>query len=111
MSVYDEVRGAPLYYVGFKDIGQPISILRELATRIRAAGAANDAEVAQHTLMAADIKRFLERSQEAAGIIAAAPAPPGAPIGDLGQDWLSSPIWCAFDESAPARSGTMNRPA
>lgn len=38
LSVYDEVRGAPLHYVGFKDIGQPTSVLRELTTRIRADG-------------------------------------------------------------------------
>ena len=38
LSVYDEVRGAPLRYVGFKDIGQPASVLRELATHIRADG-------------------------------------------------------------------------
>jgi hypothetical protein len=38
LSVYDEVRGAPLRYVGFKDIGQSASVLRELATRIRADG-------------------------------------------------------------------------
>ena len=34
LSVYDEVRGAPLHYVGFKDIGQPANVLRELTTRI-----------------------------------------------------------------------------
>jgi hypothetical protein len=77
--------------------------LQRLAARPIGAAGASDAEVAGRTLLAADIKRFLERSQEAAGIIAVAPAPPGAPIGDIGQDWLSSPTWCAWDESAPAR--------
>ena len=38
LSVYDEVRGAPLRYVGFKDIGQPAPVLRELTGRIRADG-------------------------------------------------------------------------
>jgi hypothetical protein len=77
--------------------------LQRLAARSIGAAGASDAEVAGRTLLAADIKRFLERSHEAAGIVAVAPAPPGAPIGDLGQDWLSSPTWCAWDDSAPAR--------
>ena len=80
--------------------------LGRLAARVRTVpGPAvnNDAEVAQRTLLAADIKRFLERSQEAAGVIPAAPAPPGAPIGDPGEDWLSAPAWCAWDDALPAR--------
>jgi hypothetical protein len=77
--------------------------LQRLAARPIGAAGAGDAEVAGRTLLAADIKRFLERSYDAAAIIAVAPAPPGAPIGDVGQDWLSSPTWCAWDESAPGR--------
>jgi hypothetical protein len=77
--------------------------LGRLAARLRAAPGTGDPEVAQRTLLAADIKRFLERSQEAAGLVAAAPAPPGAPIGDLGEDWLSPPTWCSWDEASPAR--------
>ena len=50
-----------------------------------------DADIAQHTLIAADIKRFLERPADAAKMLPAAPAPPGAPIGDLDQDWLARP--------------------
>jgi hypothetical protein len=38
LAVYDEVRGAPLRYVGFKDIGQSASVLEELAARIHADG-------------------------------------------------------------------------
>ena len=38
LSVYDEVRGALLRYVGFKDLGQSTSVLRELTTRIHADG-------------------------------------------------------------------------
>lgn len=37
-SVYDDVRDAALRYVGFKDIGQPASVLQELAARIRGDG-------------------------------------------------------------------------
>jgi hypothetical protein len=77
--------------------------LGRLATRLRAAAVASDVETAQRTLLAADIKRFLERSQEAAGVIPAAPAPPGAPIGDPGEDWLRTPAWCAWDDALPAR--------
>jgi hypothetical protein len=34
-AVYREVRAEPLRYVGFKDIGRPISVLRDLAATIR----------------------------------------------------------------------------
>ena len=38
LEVYDEVRDLPLRYVGFKDVGQPIATLTELARRIHADG-------------------------------------------------------------------------
>jgi hypothetical protein len=38
LDVYDQVRGAQLSWVGFKDIGVPIETLRELVRRIRADG-------------------------------------------------------------------------
>ncbi|MBP8274080.1 MAG: zinc-dependent metalloprotease, partial [Acidobacteria bacterium] len=77
--------------------------LQRLATRMRVSAGANDADLAARTLLAADIKRFLERGYEMAQLTgaAAAPAPPGAPIGDLGQSWLSAPAHCAFDDNAP----------
>ena len=34
-AVYRDVRAEPLRYVGFKDIGRPISVLRDLAAMIR----------------------------------------------------------------------------
>src|SRR5260221_2938652 len=71
--------------------------LQRLASRLRAETGKSDADLAQHTLLSADIKRFLERSSEAAAIIPAAPAPPGAPIGDSGQNWLAAPSWCGWD--------------
>jgi hypothetical protein len=77
--------------------------LQRLAARLRAEVGRTDADVAQHQLMAADIKRFLERPAETAAIIPPPPAPPGAPIGDLGQNWLATPTWCAWDDNAPAR--------
>jgi hypothetical protein len=72
--------------------------LQRLADRLRTTTGKTDADVASHTLLAADIKRFLERPYaEGARIIAPQPAPPGAPIGDTGQDWLRRPEWCVWD--------------
>ncbi len=75
--------------------------LQRLAARLRAAGAGkSEADVAQQTLLAADIKRFLERpSADPSKIVPAAAAPPGAPIGDPGQDWLARPAWCDLDDA------------
>ena len=50
----------------------------------------NAAERAQRDLLAADIKRFLERPADPIHPIYAPDAPPGAPIGgDPGMDWLA----------------------
>jgi len=76
--------------------------LQKLAARLRAETGKGEADQAQHTLLAADIKRFLERPAEVAKLMPASPAPPGAPIGDMGQDWLASPSWCAWDEAPSA---------
>jgi hypothetical protein len=78
--------------------------LQRLAARLRANGAAKgEADVAQHALLAADIKRFLERpSGDPAKIITPSPAPPGAPIGDIGQHWLARPVWCVWDDFEPS---------
>jgi hypothetical protein len=67
--------------------------LSQLSTRLKAAAGGTEADRAQHMLMAADIKRFLERPAEATRLVAAPEAPPGAPIGDMGNDWLASPPW------------------
>jgi hypothetical protein len=75
--------------------------LQKLADRIRDGGSKDEADVAQHTLLAADIKRFLERPAGPWMRLPAAPAPPGAPIGDLGQDWLARPARCAWDDVNP----------
>lgn len=78
--------------------------LQQLGDRLRGglAGKA-EADQAAQTLLAADIKRFLERpSGDPAKIINPSPAPPGAPIGDTGQDWLFAPPKCAWDDNDPA---------
>ena len=78
--------------------------LEQLAARLRGGSGQGEADQAAHTLLAADIKRFLERpSGDPAKIVPAAPAPPGAPIGDPGQDWLARPSWCDYDDADPGK--------
>jgi uncharacterized protein DUF4953/uncharacterized protein DUF5117 len=48
-------------------------------------------------LLAADIKRFLERPIEPLRTPTTYDAPPGAPIGDPGIDWLASVPWCNWE--------------
>ncbi|HEY3885988.1 MAG TPA: hypothetical protein VGL62_12310, partial [Vicinamibacterales bacterium] len=72
--------------------------LSRLATRLRSpAGAGStDGDRAQAALLAADIKRFLDRPAPTATIMPAPPQPPGAPIGDTGMDFLGLPYGCAW---------------
>jgi Met-zincin/Domain of unknown function (DUF5117) len=65
--------------------------LAKLATRLKAEAAKGEADSAQNALLAADIKRFLDRPAEPIKPQATADAPPGAPIGDEGMDWLARP--------------------
>lgn len=66
--------------------------LQRLAARLRAEVGRTEGDVAAHTLLAADIKRFLERpTADLQKVIPASAAPPGAPIGDLPQEWLARP--------------------
>jgi hypothetical protein len=68
--------------------------LQRLAARLRAQPGTGDAEIAHRALLASDIKRYLENPEEVTKlIVAAAPAPPGAPIGDMPMDWLAAPSW------------------
>src|SRR5437762_4647474 len=64
--------------------------LTKLAARLRTGVAKTEADGAQRSLIAADIKRFLERPMDPARPIplTAPDAPPGAPIGDMPFDWL-----------------------
>jgi hypothetical protein len=75
--------------------------LSRLATRFKAEPNATDADRAQHMLMAADIKRFLERPAEPTRLMPAPDAPPGAPIGDLGMDWLAPAPACGWTAAHP----------
>ena len=67
--------------------------LRALQTRMQG-GVAN----AHAQLVAADIKRFLERPMEPVRPVPPPQVPPGAPIGSLDEDWcgLTSPARSAF---------------
>jgi hypothetical protein len=66
--------------------------LKSLASGLNVTGTAGD-EQAHHTLLAADIKRFLERPAETMHVMPPPDAPPGAPIGDAGMDWLARPAY------------------
>ncbi len=66
--------------------------LQRLAARMRAEAGRTESDLAAHTLLAADIKRFLERpAADVQKVIPTSPAPPGAPIGDMPQEWLARP--------------------
>jgi hypothetical protein len=68
--------------------------LSKLANRLKTEASVGEAEQAQHQLLAADIKRFLDRPGDVARPIPAPESPPGAPIGDMPQDWLARPpMW------------------
>jgi hypothetical protein len=66
--------------------------LSKLAARLKSESSSSEAEQAQRALLAADIKRFIDRPAERLKPIVAADAPPGAPIGgDPGMGWLDRP--------------------
>lgn len=65
--------------------------LQRLADRIRVDGSKGEADIAQHTLLAADIERFLERPADTAVML------PAAPIGDYPQNWLARPGHCDWE--------------
>ena len=82
--------------------------LNRLAARAGTAtpgtGSQAESERAHRALLAADIKRFVERPMNdawSARFIPPSFAPPGAPIGDMGQDWLGRPPLCSWDEAKP----------
>ena len=77
--------------------GAPMAQVRAEASaalsRLQADGLPASGDEAANKLMAADIKRFLERPIEPIRTPTAFDAPPGAPIGDMPQDWLAAPPW------------------
>jgi hypothetical protein len=75
--------------------------LSKLADRLKGEGGGSEADQARHQLLAADIKRFLERPYEPTTLINPPPAPPGAPIGDTGMDWLAPVSTCTWSPEQP----------
>jgi hypothetical protein len=67
--------------------------LDKLGARLRGAAPQSESDQAQHRQLAADIKRFLDRPADTMRLMPAPDAPPGAPIGDSGMDWLARPNW------------------
>jgi hypothetical protein len=69
--------------------------LSKLAARLKVGAAKTEEDTAQRQLLAADIKRFLERPLDFTRPIPfpAPDAPPGAPIGEPAMDWLARPRW------------------
>jgi hypothetical protein len=66
--------------------------LQKLSARLKSSAAGNESDEAQNTLLASDIKRFLDRPDAPIRSIHAPDSPPGAPIGgDTGMDWLATP--------------------
>jgi len=62
-------------------------------------GTATGTDGIAQQLLSADIKRFLERPIDPIKTPATYDAPPGAPIGDGGMDWLAAPPWsCGWDD-------------
>ena len=62
--------------------------LQQRAQRLSATPSTNAGASAHAAMLASDIKRFLDRPYTPANRIDAPTAPPGAPIGDPGMDWL-----------------------
>ena len=76
--------------------------LAKLAALLKGEAAPAEAEQAQRALLAADIKRFLERPADPMRLMPAPEAPPGAPIGgDPGMDWLSPAPLCTWSAAHP----------
>jgi len=80
--------------------GSPMPQVRAIASAALSMISANrfsvnmsPGDTAAGTLMAADIKRFLERPLAPITLPSLPDAPPGAPIGDPGFSWLAPPPW------------------
>jgi hypothetical protein len=62
--------------------------LQQRQQRLGSVASASPASSAHASLLAADIKRFLDRPFAPATRTELPTAPPGAPIGDPGMEWL-----------------------
>ncbi|MDE3156837.1 MAG: zinc-dependent metalloprotease, partial [Acidobacteriota bacterium] len=75
--------------------------LSKLATRLKAATGGSEIDQAQNQMLAADITRFLNRPYAPIHPIYAPMAPPGAPIGDTGMNWLAPAPICGWSPNHP----------
>jgi hypothetical protein len=75
--------------------------LSNLGTRLKSTVTQNEGDQAQNALLAADIKRFLERPSETMRMIPAPDSPPGAPIGEPAMDWLAPAPMCDWSDRHP----------
>jgi hypothetical protein len=78
-------------------------LMARAGTATPGTGSQAEAERAHRALVAVDIKRFLDRPVNdalSARFMPPSPAPPGAPIGDTGMDFLSRPQ-CEWDDINP----------
>jgi hypothetical protein len=75
-----------------------LKLQQRMADLGRPSAARGDGDVAHAALLAADIKRFMDRPAMAVAVTTAAPAiPPGAPIGDPAMSWIRRvEPWCSF---------------
>jgi len=73
--------------------------LSKLADRLKGATLADEGEQAAQMLLAADIRRFLERPAEMMKPMPAPEAPPGAPIGESPMDWLARPPYYSSSDN------------
>jgi hypothetical protein len=85
--------------------------LGKLAARLRSEAVQGESEQAQHALLAADIKRFLDRPADPMRVMPVADSPPGAPIGgDPGMDWLAPVPTCTWSDAHPDYWGWLGGP-
>lgn len=75
--------------------------LSKLAARLRSEAASAEGDQSAHLALAADIKRFLERPADAWRVLPVPEAPPGAPIGETGMDWLAPAPACTWSAAHP----------
>ncbi len=75
--------------------------LSKLAARLKSAVTVHEGDQAQNAMLAADIKRFLERPAETMRLIPAPASPPGAPIGEPAMDWLARAPLCNWSDQHP----------
>jgi hypothetical protein len=79
-------------------VAGPCSVIGCSIDRIGSRWDVAPGDAAAGALMAADIKRFLERPLTPINLPSLPDAPPGAPIGgDPGMDWLAPVGWCTWE--------------